>query len=238
MCIRDSPLPVEIFAVFAPVLICALIGFFWAKSKHEFPSEFISKLVLNIAAPCLVISSIGSVNLSLPALLEMALATCLALLVVLAVGYIVIRIQGHDVSTFLVSLAFPNVGNMGLPLAYFAFGDQGLALAVGYFMVISMVHFSIGMAIATGEVINWKSFLLNPILLSITLACLLVFSKSTLPLWAANSVGLIGQLTIPLMLLTLGVSLAQMQVRQFSVGFMYSVLRLSLIHISEPTRPY
>jgi predicted permease len=225
---RELPLLVEIFAVFSPVLICALTGFIWAKSAHEFPSEFISKLVLNIAAPCLVVSSIGSVNLKMGALLEMALATGLTLVIVLLVGYVIIRVQGHAVSTFLVSLAFPNVGNMGLPLAYFAFGDQGLALAVGYFMVISIAHFSVGMAIATGDAINWKHFFLNPILAAITLACLLVFSESSLPLWLANSVGLIGQLTIPLMLLTLGVSLAQMQVRQFSSGFMYSVLRVLL----------
>lgn len=226
--IRESPLLVDIFAIFAPVLTCALIGFVWAKSAHDFPSEFISKLVLNIAAPCLVVSSIGSVSLSVPALMEMALATGLTLLIVLIVGYLLIRVQGHEVSTYLVSLAFPNVGNMGLPLAFFAFGDQGLALAVGYFMVISIAHFSVGMAIATGDAINWKLFFVNPILLAIMLACLLVFSESRLPLWISNSVELIGQLTIPLMLLTLGVSLGQIRVRQFSSGLLYSLLRMLL----------
>ena len=225
---RESPLLVDIFAIFAPVLICASIGFIWSKSAHDFPSEFISRLVLNVAAPCLVISSISNVNLSMSALMQMAVATCLTLLVVLVVGYVLIRVQGQEVSTYLVSLAFPNVGNMGLPLAYFAFGDQGLALAVGYFMVISMAHFSVGMAIATGDTINWKHFILNPILLAITVASFLVFSESRLPIWLANSVSLLGQLTIPLMLLTLGVSLGQIRVKQFSSGLLYSLLRMLL----------
>ncbi len=219
---------VEIFAVLAPVLFCALAGFIWAKSSHEYPSEFISKLVFNLAAPCLVVSSISSVQLSVEALTEMALAATLALVIILLLGYGLLKVLGHDVPTVLVSLAFPNVGNMGLPLAFFAFGDKGLALAVAYFMVISIAHFTIGMAIATGQGISWRHFLLNPILGAILLACLLVFTQSHLPLWLANSVTLIGQVTIPLMLMTLGVSLAQIKFQQWSQGFLYSVLRLLL----------
>jgi len=49
-----------------------------------------------------------------------------------------------------------------------------------------------------------------------------------LPAWLNNSVGLIGQLTIPLMLITLGVSLASIQVKQWPVGLLYSVLRICI----------
>ena len=40
--------------------------------------------------------------------------------------------------------------------------------------------------------------------------------------------GLIGQLTIPLMLITLGVSLGQIHVSQWGVGLLYSVLRMAI----------
>ena len=79
----------------------------------------------------------------------MAGATLLALFLVFAMGAVVIKLLGHDLRTFIVSLAFPNIGNMGLPLCLFAFGPEGLAMAVAYFMIISIAHFSIGMAIAS-----------------------------------------------------------------------------------------
>lgn len=219
---------VEIFNVIAPVLVCALIGFTWARGGHDYPTEFVSKLVFNIGAPCLVISSISQVQLTMDALLSMTLATLLCLLLVSVIASVVIKIMGHNIRAFLVSMAFPNVGNMGLPLALFAFGEQGLALAVAYFMVISIAHFSLGMAIASGEPIRAAHFLKNPILWSILVAVALVYWSIPLPEWLSSSVTLVGQMTIPLMLITLGVSLAGIRISQWWTGLGYSLLRIAL----------
>lgn len=219
---------VEIFNVIAPVFCCAIIGYIWGKSSEDYPSDFVSKLVLNIGAPCLIVSSIGRVALSADAFWQMALATVMVLITVTLIALLVIRLQGHSFRTFYVSLAFPNVGNLGLPLALFAFGNEGLALAVAYFMVISIAHFSIGMAVATGEPIKVSTFLSNPIMWAILIAVVMVGFSIELPAWLNNSVGLIGQLTIPLMLITLGVSLASIQVKQWPVGLLYSVLRICI----------
>lgn len=217
---------VEIFNVIAPVFCCAIIGYIWGKSSEDYPTEFVSKLVLNIGAPCLIVSSIGQVSLSADAFWQMALATAMVLIIVTLIAVPVIRLQGHSFRAFYVSLAFPNVGNLGLPLALFAFGDEGLALAVAYFMVISIAHFSIGMAVATGEPIKLSTFVSNPIMWAILIAVLMVGLSIELPVWLDNSVSLIGQLTIPLMLITLGVSLASIQVKQWPIGLLYSVLRI------------
>lgn len=219
---------VEIFNVIAPVFFCALIGFAWGRSRTDYPTNFVSNLVFNIAAPCLIISSIGQVALSSNALWEMATATFLVLLIITLLSIVIIKLLGHDWRIFYVSLAFPNVGNLGLPLALFAFGAEGLALAVAYFMVISIAHFSIGMAVATGQPLRLGSFVSNPIMWSIFIAVILVAGELSLPAWAANSVGLIGQMTIPLMLITLGVSLASIKVSQWRKGILYSVLRIGL----------
>lgn len=215
----------EILGIIAPVFVCAAIGYTWVRTGQAYPSEFVSKLVFNIAAPCLVVSSISQVDLSVAALSQMALASVLALVLLLSLSYGVIKLLGHDVRLFSVSLTFANVGNMGLPLCLFAFGQEGLALAVAYFMVISIVHFSFGTALASGERMSWGHFIKNPILYSIVLASLLVVTDYALPKWINNSVTLIGQLTIPLMLITLGVSLANIQVKRWGIGALYAVLR-------------
>jgi len=219
---------IEILTVITPVIACALIGFIWAKSGHEYPSEFVSKLVFNVGAPCLIVSSISQVQLSVAALWSMALATLICLASVGMVAWVIIRLLGHEPRILLVSMAFPNVGNMGLPLCLFAFGETGLALAVAYFMIISIAHFSVGMAIATGESIRWRTFFRNPVLWAIAIACGLVGAEYTLPQAFANSLSLVGQLTIPMMLITLGVSLASIQVSQWQQGLFYSALRIVL----------
>ena len=225
---REIHLLVEIFNVIAPVFCCALIGYIWGRSKADYPTDFVSEMVFKIAAPCLIISSIGQVALSAEAFWEMAIATLMVLLLISFISIVIIKLLAHDWRIFYVSMAFPNVGNLGLPLSLFAFGEEGLALAVAYFMVISIAHFSLGMAVATGEPLKLSTFVSNPIMWSILIAVILVSGSYSLPNWVVNSVGLIGNMTIPLMLITLGVSLASIKVSQWHKGALYSFLRIGL----------
>lgn len=214
-----------IFQVVAPVWICAAIGFAWVRSGNPFPSDFISRLVFNIAAPCLVISTIARVELSMSALMNMALAATLVLLCVISASYALIRLLGHETQDYLVSLSFANVGNMGLPVCLFAFGETGLALAVAYFIINSIAHFSLGVSLSSGRSLHWRDFFNNPILWAIAVAVGLIFFQLSLPQWLENTVALIGDMTIPLMLITLGVSLAGIQVKNWKLGLFYSAMR-------------
>ncbi len=54
----------------------------------------------------------------------------------------------QSIPTFLPASSFSNCGNMGLPLALFAFGQQGLNLAIAYFAVHALFTFTIGQALA------------------------------------------------------------------------------------------
>jgi len=225
----------QIFSVMAPVLACALIGFIWAKKRVPYESEFVSRLVLNVGAPCLIIASIGQVSLSTDVLAEMALAVVLVALIMAVVGLLVIRLMKQDVSTYLPSMVFPNVGNMGLPVCMFAFGEQGLALALSFFMILSLAHFPVGIWLSSrhhpeakqGAAGGLQSALKMPILWAIPIAVILVIQQWQLPLFLANSVELIAGMTIPLMLITLGISLQKLRVKDWQQSLFFSVVRIA-----------
>lgn len=217
----------EIFAVMAPVLACAAIGYGWARSGQRFDTDFISRLVLNIGAPCLMLSVLSSVSIDLHTFKQTALACVLVALFMAVFGALVPRLLGHDVRAYLPSFVFPNVGNMGLPVCLLAFGQEGLALALAFFMVLSVAHFPAGILLAGGKQAGGLTALLKmPVLYAIVLALLLLWQNWTLPAAVQNSVKLIGGMTIPLMLLTLGVSLQRLQVTQWRTALLYSVLRI------------
>jgi predicted permease len=48
-------MPNELFAVIAPILICAGLGYGWARWGLEYPVDFVTRLVMNIGAPCLIL---------------------------------------------------------------------------------------------------------------------------------------------------------------------------------------
>lgn len=215
----------QLFAVLAPVLITAGLGYGWARSGHVYPTDFIAKLVLNIATPCLILSTLSRAQLDRHAFAEMAIACVLVTSTMGVVGLLASRISGKDWRVLVPGFLFPNSGNMGLPMSLYAFGEHGLALAVAFFMVLSVGHFSIGPAIS-GSVPSAKKFLSNPILISLVLALPLVIFDIELPRWLDNSLDLLAGMTIPLMLLTLGVSLASIRVRHLGSGMLLGALRI------------
>src|SRR5690606_15854485 len=158
----------EIFAVMAPVLACAAIGYGWARSGQRFDTDFISRLVLNIGAPCLMLSVLSSVSIDLHTFKQTALACVLVALLMAGFGAVIPRLLGHDVRAYLPSFVFPNVGNMGLPVCLLAFGQEGLALALAFFMVLSVAHFPAGILLAGGKQAGGLTALLKmPVLYAI-----------------------------------------------------------------------
>lgn len=221
------PLLSDIAAVLAPSLLITLVGFAWGRSRHGFDQEFVTRLVTNVGAPCLVFSALTKTPLPGREVAAMSGATFVCLVIFATVGSAVLIATRLSVRTYLPSILFPNIGNMGLPICLFAFGERGLTLATVYFASVSVWQFTAGPAIAAGRFDF--GFLLRVPFIYAVLAALVVGSFGlSIPQWATNTVGLTGGLTIPLMLLALGVALARLEARSLPRASALSVLRIGL----------
>ncbi|MBU2885919.1 AEC family transporter, partial [Gilvimarinus agarilyticus] len=67
----------------------------------------------------------------------------------------------------------------------------------------------------------------QPVLWAMVIAVGVLLSDWTLPLWLANTLDLLGGFTIPLMMITLGVSLARLKVTRWYRSVLFSVMRLA-----------
>lgn len=215
----------ELFSVLAPVFITAGIGFAWIKSGRTLDTNQFTPIIVSVGSPCLVFSTLMNSGVSIEVLGEIVWISLLAHAAAFAMGYIVLKGLKLPVPAFLPSLGLPNTGNMGLPLCLFAFGEVGLALGIAYFTVSSLLQFTIGASIASGSP-SLKRVLKTPHIYAVSLAAVLIFTETTLPLWIGNTVTLIGQFTIPLMLLFLGVSLARLTVGSVGRAVLLSLVRI------------
>jgi len=215
----------ELFAVIAPILICSGLGYAWARKGLDYPVEFVTRVVMNIGAPCLIVSSCSTAGITVGRLAEISGATVVILLVMLAIGAALIRTLRLQTTTFLPPLLFANIGNMGLPLCLFAFGETGLALGLTVFLVGFTLHMSLGIVLVAGRG-NLAGLLKQPVLWATAIAVGLVVSGQSLPAWLDNTTSLLGGFTIPLMLITLGVSLANLKVTEWKYSLLFSVVRV------------
>jgi len=214
-------------AILAPVMLISALGFVWVKRGHGFDQALATNLIAILSAPCLVFSTLVQMHVSGHdfAITGVAALACLGLSC--GLGAFALMILRLPVKVFLPAIAFPNVGNMGLPVCLFAFGQQGLALATIYFATVSMFQFTLGPMLASGQ-FRLGPLLKAPFVYAGFAALGVVYFHLHVPLWVLNTTSLLGQLAVPLMLLALGVALAELRIANLGRATTVSCLRLFL----------
>ena len=195
----------------APVYLCAAVGFLWARLGRAFDTVLVTDLIMGVGAPCLVFSSLVSYEIQFAEAVEMIAATTVAIACMAGVSAIVLGVARIPLNTFLAPLTFGNTGNMGIPLCYFAFGEAGLSLAICVFAVTSVLHFTVGQAIWSGRS-GWGDVVKTPLVWAAVLALIMMATGWGGAPWLTRTTSLLGSFTVPLMQLTLGVSLARLGV--------------------------
>ena len=217
----------ELLSVVAPVFVVALVGLAWARSGTHFDEVSISRLVLNVGIPCLVFRSLTSLDVPPAELARMAGLAASVMSMFAVGGFAVLKVMNLPAHTYLGPLVFANSGNIGLPICLFAFGDAGLALGMAYFAVSSTCHVVLGGPLFAGS-FSLRPFFRSPLTWAVILTVGVVASGVSVPTWIARTTTLLGDIAIPLMLLTLGVSLSKMHPESLGRSVILSCVRLAL----------
>jgi hypothetical protein len=217
----------QLIPIILPVALCTAVGFAWARLGLPMDREFMTRLIMNLGTPCLILQGIAGLPTGNTSFLHMvALGTAVhagcALL-----GFAGLRLMALPVRSYLPVIVFGNSTNMGLPLCMFAFGQEGLGLGVGYVLVGSVGQFVLG-PLVQGRVSPWRTLAQTPVIYAAALGLVLLLAEMPLPRWAANTVGLFGGLAIPLMLLALGHALATIGVTGMRAAAGLAAARLLL----------
>ena len=214
-----------VFQIVAPVFILAAIGFTWVKIGWSYEIEFVTRLAMTLSVPALIFVALMKANISADTLANLFLSSLIAYLFLALIFWIIGKIFKLKMATYWAPLIFGNTGNLGLPLAMFAFGEVGLGYAVVVFAVMAIGSFSIGVWMVSGGGSINKVFK-EPMVWATLLGALFLIQGWQTPKWATNTLELLGQMAIPLMLITLGVALARLKINLISRAIILSILKL------------
>lgn len=220
-------LVLRVAEIVAPVFVLAGLGFGWMRAGWDYPVGFVTQLATKVGVPCLIFATLVATEIDPTALGEMVLATVLGYGAVTLVTWGFVRALGLDRRTYLAPLTFGNTGNIGLPLALFAFGAEGLGYAVVLFAVMAVATFTYGIWMVAGRTSIW-AMLREPMVVASVLGAIFLWQGWALPSWAGRSIDLLGQLGIPLMLLTLGVAIARLRPGQIGRSVWLSAVKALL----------
>lgn len=217
----------QIFSITAPVFLLALAGYFWARMRAPFDLDFVTRLSLTFSVPCLIFATLVRAEIDPAAFRDIAVASLVAYAAITLAVAPILWLGGLSQRTFLAPVIFGNTGNVGLPVALFAYGEQGLALAMVVFAVMAILSFTVGIYMVAG-VGRPSEALKQPLVYASILGGLFAVMDWDLPEWLMSALGLAGQIAIPLMLLTLGVSIARLRVGDIGRAALVSIAKYAV----------
>ncbi len=139
--------------------------------------------------------------------------------------------RGPSRSALLFACLFPNTGSLGLPLALFAFGPSGLAIAGGWFALSALHTHTLGVFIAAHARASARGALRRlprlPITYALAAGVLVNLTGGTLPAPVAKASQLLANGSVAVLLLLLGLQLARLSFRAEAAGAVVAtVIRL------------
>ena len=217
----------QLAGILLPVFIVTGVGFLWCKFKMPMERDSFTRLVMNVATPCLVLDSVSKLTLPVAEFVTM-LVGAVALLTGTALGgAIILKLLRLPLHSFLPALTFGNAGNMGLPLCLFAFGEQGLGLAAAVYLVAVVTQFTLAPTLQDRQP-PLRTLFTTPVVYGATVGVALLATGTRLPGWLDTTVGLLGDIAIPLSLLILGFCLAELRIKRAPLAVGLGLSRLLL----------
>lgn len=220
-------------SVILPVFVMAGLGAVIGRLKG-LPAGPISQITLYIFSPCLICFSIANTTLShqdlgLITIFGFLLTGVLCILAVIASRFSGMGSSGHG--AFLLAALFMNAGNYGLPLALFAFGQEGLERAIVFLVSQAILSGTLAIYVASSSKVGpfgaLKSIFRMPMMYATFVGLFFNLTGLEMPVLIGKPMEILGNAAVPSMLMVLGIQLST----KFSLDnsralAMVSILRL------------
>ena len=175
----------------------------------------LAPVAMYLLSPALVLNGLLTTDLPASVSLRVVLAASITLALALALSHVVSMLSRHPrplQAGFTLATGFPNSGNMGIPVAFLAFGDDGLAVALIIFVMQGSLSWPVGIFIAArGRAHGWAPLtqvLKVPTVYAVPIALGIRMAGWELPTALASPIEMLAAATIPTMLIILGFQLS------------------------------
>jgi len=233
----------ELFTSFAnnllPIFLVSGSGFLLGKF-FTVDSRSLGRVVFYVFSPLLVFDLMIKSKLNLQEAFTTVAFTASIIMVMGLLAFFlgkIFRLERPYLLAVILTVAFGNTGNYGLPLVKFAFGDDALAVASLFYVTTTILFNTVGVVIASLGHMDLKSALNGlfklPIIYGVTLALLIKFVGIQLPLPVSRTIEIAANGAIPVMLILLGLELTRIQwthsFRALGLGVLTKLLLAPLV---------
>jgi len=213
----------NIVSTIIPIFTIIILGWF-ARKKGFIQPEFLgpaNRLVYYLAIPAMIFRSISKASFTSQFDIKVLILTLLSVLAIFGVAWsagLIARIRQEQMGAFIQDSFHGNLGYIGLAVAYYFLGVQGLARAgiiAGFMMILQNFLAVVVLQLYSGDKAVKEDkrrialrIMGNPIILSAIAGMIFSISEMPIPLVINRSLDILSGLALPMALLIIGGTLS------------------------------
>jgi hypothetical protein len=213
---------IRLFGIIFPVFAIVAIGYLYSRWRQP-DMTAANHINMTVLLPALIFHVLSGKDFQLSEFGWLALG---GVAVVLGSGLLALlaaKAARLSPKTFVPPMMFTNSGNIGLPLTVFAFGEAALPAAVVLFLVENGLHFTLGTYLMDRRAPLYK-VLIQPIVAATLIGIAFSLFRWDVPTPVRETINLLGQASIPLLLFALGTRLTRIDFSEWRIGVLGAVL--------------
>lgn len=210
-----------------PVFLAAATGLLLARSM-QLDGRTLGRVLFYICSPALVLRSLSQMELSGESLRQVVTVAVTIMVITALLGWLVSANMGRkERAAITLTSGIANNGNMGIPVALFAFGNPGVEIATIYYVISSIMTNTVGSIVASAGSTAIREAIAQvvrvPMIYAAALGLFLNWTTIAIPTPIFRAVDLLGSAAVPLMLIMLGIQLSNASFLQRQQGVSRSV---------------
>jgi predicted permease len=218
----------QIVTIIGPTLFAIALGYLFGRISRGSVAPLVN-VGMYVATPCLVFTSLYSSTVLIGEAAKMWASCILIMAGTFAVAWGIFGLVWKKHSGLYLPIVFANTINIPLPIIKLAFGDEGVAQTMLFYIPYALLINTLGIYMAAGQ----KGFrqglgviLRTPLIYAVLVALVLNLTGVLLPGIVTKSLDLVGGAAVPLMLLVLGATIGGVRFTQLPATLVASVIRM------------
>lgn len=212
----------RILEITVPVFGIVLISFAYGRWRSTDMSAA-NRLNLVLFIPALIFHALTERTGGEFELGQAVLGTAVIVLGSGLLAWPIAHLFGWQPRTLAPTSMFNNCGNMGIPLAVFAFGEQALPIAVVLLVTTTLFQFTLGLGILSGR-LDLPGLVRHPMVIATLAGVTAMAFDWHAPAVVLPGIRMLGDVAIPLMLVALGMRLAESDLQNWRIGLVGGLL--------------
>ena len=203
--------------VMLPVFLAIGLAILFGKFV-KVDARSLSQAVIYLFGPCLILYSLASEPMDSSALLGIFAMSLVSTLLLVGIGWLIakaLKVEHPLRATIMLAMSLGNTGSVGLPLAEFAFGAQGMQYAAVFYVTTTVFANILGVMIPSAGQVSlketFKRILKVPMIYAAVFGVILNLLGVQLPTFLERTTNLLGYAAVACGIAFMGVRLATMK---------------------------